>query len=55
MEYIDKVKKKRNKDRHKQIRLSEEEEKMVTQQATILGLTVSAYIRMLIHKEERMK
>ncbi|MDI6755336.1 MAG: hypothetical protein QME78_13195 [Thermodesulfobacteriota bacterium] len=35
-----------------QIRMSEDEIKMVTEQAEKLGLTVSAYIRMLIHKEQ---
>jgi predicted DNA binding CopG/RHH family protein len=32
--------------------MSEDEIKMVTEQAEKLGLTVSAYIRMLIHTQE---
>jgi len=51
MEYTEKAKKK-NKNEFIQIRLSEAEKKMVDQQAKTLGLTVSAYLRMLIYEKE---
>jgi antitoxin component of RelBE/YafQ-DinJ toxin-antitoxin module len=35
-----------------QVRLSDTEKKMVAQQAEKLGLTVSAYLRMLIYQKE---
>jgi predicted DNA binding CopG/RHH family protein len=35
------------------VRMSKEEAEMVKNQADKLGLSVSSYIRMLVHKEEQ--
>jgi predicted DNA binding CopG/RHH family protein len=36
-----------------QVRLSDTEKKMVEQQAKRLGLSISAYLRMLIYEKEK--
>ena len=45
----------KKKDLLLQIRMSKDELKMAAEQAEKLGLTVSTYVRMLIHKEELKK
>ncbi len=42
----------KNKTAWTQVRLSEAEKKMLDQQAKRLGLSVSAYLRMLIYEKE---
>ncbi len=44
---------KEKKDEYTMIRLSKEERKMLDQQAARLGLTISAYLRMLVYEKEK--
>jgi predicted DNA binding CopG/RHH family protein len=47
------VKKKAKRDLPVVIRMSKEEADLVKEEANNLGLSVSGYIRMLIHREEK--
>jgi len=49
------VKSRKKKDLNLNIRISREEIEMANRQAKVFGLTVSAYIRMLLHREENLK